>query len=95
MADLEMQNNEAGFRYEALEDDELVSQIDYLVEGDVISLTHTGTPPQHRGRGLAGQLTRFALDDIRARGKQVVPLCPYVVSFIADNPEYAELVARS
>lgn len=94
MADLELRNNKAAFRYEALQGDELVSQIDYLVDGDVVSLTHTGTPPQHRGRGLAGELTRFALDDIRANGQLVLPLCPFSASFITENPEYADLVTR-
>lgn len=92
MSDLEFQNNTEGFRFEAWEGGTLVSQIDYLVDGDVLSLTHTGTPAQHRGRGLAGQLVKFALDEIRANGQQVEPLCPYVASYIADNPEYADLV---
>ena len=50
MANLEFRDNKAGFRYEALEDGELVSQIDYTIDGDVMTFTHTGTPPQHRGR---------------------------------------------
>lgn len=68
MANLEFRDNKAGFRYEALEDGELVSQIDYTIDGDVMTFTHTGTPPQHRGRKLADRLTRWALDDVRASG---------------------------
>ena len=33
MANLEFRDNKAGFRYEALEDGELVSQIDYTIDG--------------------------------------------------------------
>ena len=93
MADLQFRNNAEAFRYEAVEGDALVSQIDYTVDGDVISFTHTGTPAQYRGRGLAGQLTQCALDDVRANDRKVVPLCPFTASYIADNPEYADLVA--
>lgn len=95
MADLEFRNNRAAFRYEALEGTELVSQIDYLIDGDVVSMTHTGTPPQHRGRGLAGKLARFALDDVCEQQQKVAPLCPFIASFITENPEYAPCVARS
>lgn len=93
MSELELQNNVDAFRFEALEGGQLVSQIDYLVEGDVLSLTHTGTPAHLRGRGLAGKLVKYALDEIRANGQRVVPLCPYVASYITDHPEYADLVA--
>lgn len=94
MAELELRNNPEAFRYEAIEDDTLVSQIDYTVNGDVVSFTHTGTPVAHRNRGLAAQLTAFALDDVRASGRKVAPLCPYTAAYVTSHPEYADLVAR-
>ncbi|MGW8063064.1 GNAT family N-acetyltransferase [Streptomyces ziwulingensis] len=36
----------------------------------------------HAGQGLAGQLIRQALTDVRALGKRVVPVCPYVAKFL-------------
>ncbi len=95
MAELEMRKNAGAFRYEAWEGDEMVSQIDYFINGQVLTITHTGTPPRHRHRGLASRLTTFALDDIRGSGLRVVPLCPFTASYIADHPEYSELVSRS
>ena len=95
MANLEFRNNEAGFRYEALEGGELVSQIDYTVDGDAMTFTHTGTPPQHRGRQLADKLTRWALDDVRARGRKIVPLCPFTASFVSQHsPDYDDIVVQ-
>ena len=32
------------------------------------------------------------LDDLRARGRAVVPLCPFVAGFIRRHPEYDDLV---
>lgn len=93
MPELELINNEQAFRYEADADGEVVTQIDYLVEGDVVVFTHTGTPVAHRGQGYAGILTKFALDDLRARGLKVRPLCPFTGAWIASNPEYRDLVA--
>lgn len=56
---------------------------------------HTGVPPELEGRGIAGQLAKFALDDARARGLRVVARCPYVAAYIERNPEYAELLASA
>ncbi|MDI9627441.1 MAG: GNAT family N-acetyltransferase [Acidobacteriota bacterium] len=95
MADLELRHNAGAFRYEAWEGSELVSQIDYFVDGDVLTITHTGTPPRHRHRGLASQLTGFTLDDLRASGRKVLPLCPFTASYIASHPQYQDLVARN
>ena len=56
-------------------------------------MPHTVTTRAHRDHGLAGQVVRFALDDIRAAGRQVIPSCWYVARFIDEHPEYADLVA--
>ena len=65
----------------------------YELAGDVITLTHTETPPQARGRGIASQLINGALGDIRARGLKVVPRCSFVRAYIANHPEFQNLLA--
>ena len=46
--------------------------------------------------GVASQLVRWALDDVRARGLVLVPVCPFVKAFIARHPdEYGDLVFTS
>ena len=55
-------------------------------------LVHTDVAPRFEGRGLANVLVQGALDDIRAEGTQVVPVCPFVASFLQHHPEYADLV---
>ena len=44
-----------------------------------------------RGQGLAGKVTTAALEDIRANGWRVHPICPFTVSFLDSHPEYADL----
>ena len=56
-------------------------------------MPHTVVPEQFAGRGFAGQIVKFALDDIRAGGKKVQPTCPYVDSWISKHPEYEDLRA--
>jgi Predicted acetyltransferase len=46
---------------------------------------HTEIDPAFRGRGLAGILVAEAMTDAAARGETVVPLCPVVAKYVADN----------
>jgi predicted GNAT family acetyltransferase len=78
-------------RYEGRLGADLVTVIDFVLRGQVHVVTHTGTEPQWRERGFAGQTTRAMLDDIRATGGKVQPVCPFVVDFMASHPEYADL----
>lgn len=66
---------------------------EYVPEGDRLVFTHTFVPPELRGRGIAEQLVRAALDDARQQGKRIVPQCSYVALFIRRNPEFKPLVA--
>jgi predicted GNAT family acetyltransferase len=49
--------------------------------------------PEFEGQGVAAELAKFVLGDIRRRGMRVVPRCPYVAQYIRKHPEYADLVA--
>jgi predicted GNAT family acetyltransferase len=87
-------NEDAG-RFELRVDGELASIADYRVMGDRVSMPHTVTAPGYRGRGLAAEVVRAALDDARARGLQVLPMCWFVAEFIEMNPEYQDLTAAA
>ncbi|AZG47969.1 GNAT family N-acetyltransferase [Gordonia insulae] len=90
---LRINHSPAQERYEAIlsDDDEVVGYLDYVSEPYQVVLTHTVVREQFSGHGYAGQLVRVVLDDIRASGKQVVPVCSYVQRFIAQHPEYADM----
>jgi uncharacterized protein len=80
-------------RYEVHVGDEVCGFADYRVEGEVVVLPHTVVDPACRGRGLAAILVRYALDDIVASGRKVVPACSYVAGFIKRHPDYEAAVA--
>ena len=60
--------------------------------GDVLVFTHTEVDDAFEGQGIGGQLARAALDDVRARGLHVVPLCPFIKAWIEKHPDYQDLV---
>ena len=67
--------------------------IDYRLEDGRMAILHTGVPKPVEGRGIAGAMTRKALDTARAEGWSVLPMCAYAAAFIKRHPEYADLVA--
>ncbi|HEY2042991.1 MAG TPA: GNAT family N-acetyltransferase [Jatrophihabitans sp.] len=90
---IELGKNEDAGRYELHLNGQLVSRADYRRTGAVVIIPHTETVPAFGGRGLAGRLVKFALDDIAASGLKVNPACPFVAAYIRKNSQYADLVA--
>lgn len=85
-------DNPEQLRYELWLDSSLAGFITYRREPSVLVLVHTDVDPAYEGRGFGGRLVKGALDDIRARGLRLVPLCPFVDAYIRRHPEYADLV---
>jgi predicted GNAT family acetyltransferase len=86
-------DNPPALRYELWTDEELAGWIQYTRAGDVLTLVHTDVDPAFEGRGLGSVLVAGTLDDVRARGKRIRPLCPFVAAYLRRHPEYADLVA--
>jgi uncharacterized protein len=79
-------------RYEIEVDGERGGFVQYRRSGRELTLIHTETDPRFRGQGLGGHLIAAVLDEARQQGVTVIPLCPFVRAFIADHPDYADLV---
>src|SRR3546814_9850713 len=74
-----IEHDEAGRRITWAENGE-ACVLDYELSGSLMTITRTWVPDQFRGRGIAGRMTRFALDTARARGWKVRPVCSYARS---------------
>ncbi len=61
--------------------------LDYRQVGDQFIVVHTGVPEALRGRGLAEQMTRVALDHARAMGWTVVAQCSYTQRYLKRHPD--------
>ena len=80
-------------RYELLAGGERAGELVYRDRGDdVIALLHTEVEPKLQHRGLGSALVGCALDDARARGLRIVPLCPFVAQYVKRHPEYSAIV---
>lgn len=91
--DFEVKHDEEAGKYYAVVNG-LESVCEYGPAGDrVLNFFHTYVPSELRGRGIADELVRHALDDALARGYKVVPSCWFVRVYIDRHAKYREALA--
>jgi predicted GNAT family acetyltransferase len=86
-----VRDNKSLGRFE-LDVEGIVAFANYRLAPGTVIITHTETPRSLRGRGVASELVRGALEMIRADGLKVVAGCSFVVDYLQDHPEFADLV---
>ena len=91
MAARSVRDNKALSRFE-LETGDGLAFANYRLTPSAVVITHTETPRSLRGRGIASELVRGALQLIRADGLKVVAGCGFVVDYLHKHPEFADLV---
>jgi len=72
-----------------------VAFIDYEMNGDGdVFLTHTEVPAELEGKGVGSELVKETLQSIERHGQHVVPLCPFVASYMKRHPEWIRILAE-
>lgn len=89
---LEVIDNPAQSQYEVLLDGRVVGFAAYNQTPDGVLLPHAEVQADLNGQGIGSALAKGALDDIRRQGMQAIPLCPFIVHYVAEHPEYRDLV---
>jgi len=79
-------------RYELFFDGALAGVATYRRSPGRITFIHTEIVDDYEGHGLGGRLAAHVLDEARAHGETVRPLCPFIAAFIEKHPDYADLV---
>jgi len=88
-----VKDNPAEERFEIHDGDELAGYLVYEHRGDALALVHTEIEEAFGGRGLGSVLVRRTLEQLRERGVKIIPVCPFVVSYLEKHPEYDDLKA--
>ena len=63
----------------------------YRLTPSAVIITHTETPRNLRGRGIASELVKGALQLIRADGLKVIAGCGFVADYLHKHPEFADM----
>ena len=87
----EIVNNKAKHRYELAVEGHIAATYNSIADG-VITFIHTEVPPELGGKGIASQLIKGALDQVRADGLKVIAQCPFVKAFIDKHADYQDLL---
>ena len=96
-ADVTVRDNSELNRYEALVDPDgeqtVAGFATYEVDDGRITFLHTEVDDAYGGHGIGGAIVQQSLDDVRAKGFTVHPVCPFYKKFIKGHPEYEDLLA--
>ena len=90
MAAASVRDNRALSRFE-LDVEGGLAFANYRRTPSTVIITHTETPRALRGRGVASELVKGALQLIRADGLKVVAGCGFVVDYLRKHPEFTDL----
>lgn len=91
-ADLRVVDVAESSRFELLLDGERVGLADYSVAGEVMTVPHVETDPEHQGQGFAGFLMQGVLDSVRASGRTIRPVCPYAAAYMRRHADTQDLL---
>lgn len=75
-----------------MERDGQVAYLEYSMTEKVLGLIHTEVPVALRGQGLASALAETALQYARKNNLKVDVICPSVLDYLKQHPEYSDLV---
>lgn len=73
-------------RFEAVVDG-TTAYLTYERNDGTVAMTHTIVPPEVGGRGIAGELTRTAVEWARGQGLRIDPQCSYVRAWLGKHPQ--------
>lgn len=88
---IEVIHNEDKMRFEVLLNGEYAS-IEYRYYKRDMAFMHTTVPEIFRGKGIAGEMARAALDYATKKRLKIMLYCPFVSKYVREHPEYHSLV---
>jgi len=80
-------------RYEAYVGDELAGVVTYRIRPGVVVALHTEVDPRFEGHRVGSRLAWVVLEDARAKGLRIDPVCPFIAGYIERHPQFAGRVA--
>lgn len=90
---IELEGTDSKGRYFLRGPDGAVAEITFSKVGDtMIIIDHTEVPDAFRGQGVGLKLVTRAVEDMRAAGKKIIPLCPFAAAQFRRHGEWADVL---
>ncbi|HWM16117.1 MAG TPA: GNAT family N-acetyltransferase [Microbacterium sp.] len=81
-------------RWTAVLGAEAIAELNYRYVGGRVVLLYAWVDHTYRNHGVASELIAYALDEISRSGQKITIICPVVGSFVANHPEFADLIDK-
>jgi predicted GNAT family acetyltransferase len=83
-------------RFEAHDEaGEVAGIVTYQLTANIIVYTHTEVDAAYEGQGVGSKLAQAVMHDAKAKGRTVVPMCPFLSEWLFKHHEYDAIVART
>lgn len=91
--EITLQEDGSKGRYSIRAEDGAEAEMTFVRSGaDTIIIDHTLVPDAFRGQGVGLKLVQRGVDDARAAGKKIIPLCPFAAAQFKRHPEWADVL---
>ena len=90
--DVSLSRNDAQHCYELRVGAKVAVQSFFRDRPGHIDFTHTETAAEFKGQGLGKVLAHFALDDVVASGKRIIPHCPFIAGYLRKHEGYEQYI---
>lgn len=60
----------------------------------LVIIDHTGVPDAFRGQGVGAALVLRGVEDARAAGKKILPLCPFAAAQFRRHPDWSDVLNK-
>jgi len=93
--EIELEESGSKGRYVLRGPDGAEAELTFTRVGDKqLIIDHTGVPDAFRGQGAGLRLVTRAVEDARAAGKKIIPLCPFAAAQFRRHKEWEDVLAR-
>ena len=94
-AKIELEDNGAKGRYLVKAQSGAEAEMTFTKVGEhQLIIDHTEVPDAFRGQGVGARLVARAVEDARAAGKTIIPLCPFAAAQFRRRPEWSDVLKK-
>ena len=86
--------NQSKHRFELRTDGKLSMVVFEQVDDTTLALTHTEVYPDLEGQGIGSNLVKQVLEYIGEHNLKIVPLCPFVATYLKRHPDWQRVVSN-
>jgi len=71
--------------------DNVSAQIEYSINGNVLTILSTDVSASLQGQGIGQQLVTYAVEFARKNHLKIIPICPYAKKQFEKHPEFNDV----